>query len=85
MKRNKLDICSCDCSPASCQDIKYHLDCKCEIKVPKIEIQFLLDQRSTRKMKIEGIDKKVSTMWERSEERENNEAEKVSKQNWKPL
>ena len=28
-------------------------------------------------MKIEGIDKKVSTMWERSEERENKEAEKV--------
>ena len=28
-------------------------------------------------MKVEGIDKKVSTMWERSEERENKEAKKV--------
>ena len=81
-----FDICSCDCSPASCQDIKcrakkcdgYHLDCQCDIKVPKIEIQFLLDQRSTRKMKVEGIDRKVSTMWERSEERENKEADKAN-------
>ena len=49
------------------------------IKVPKIEIEFLLDndQRSTRKMRLVGFNKKVSTMWERSEERENKEAEKV--------
>ena len=79
-------ICSCDCVTISCQDIKcrakkcdgYHLDCKCEVKVPKIEIQFLLDQRSTRKMKIEGIDMKVTATWERSEERENKEAEKAN-------
>jgi hypothetical protein len=81
-----FDICSCDCVTISCQDIKcrakkcdgYHLDCKCEVKVPKIEIQFLLDQRSTRKMKIEGIDMKVTATRERSEERENKEAEKAN-------
>ena len=89
-----FDICSCDCVTISCQDIKcrakkcdgYHLDCKCEVKVPKIEIQFLLDQRSTRKMKIEGIDMKVTATWERSEERENKEAEKANESeqaNWK--
>ena len=45
-----FDICSCFCPPASCQDVRcktkecdgYYLDCHCDIKFPKREVQFLL-------------------------------------------
>ena len=65
-----FDICSCFCPTASCQDVRcktnecdgYHLDCHCDIKVPKREVQFLLDQRDERKMKIAGADLKVTRM-----------------------
>ena len=70
-----FDICSCSCSSTSCQLMRcklkqcdgFHLDCRCDIKVPKREIMFLIDQRTDRKMKIDGIDKPVTEMWARSE------------------
>lgn len=70
-----FDICSCSCSSISCQLVRcklkqcdgFHLDCRCDIKVPKREIMFLIDQRTDRKMKIDGIDKPVTEMWARSE------------------
>jgi hypothetical protein len=40
------------------------------VKVPKREVMFLLDQRRSRKMKIEGVDPKVTGLWDRTEERE---------------
>ena len=82
-----FDICSCTCSSISCLDIKcklkkcdgYHLSCKCEIKVPQREIKFLLDQRLDRKMKMVGVDKVVTELWSRSEDRENDEMNRAEK------
>ena len=84
-----FDICSCSCPPFSCKDARcklkrcdgYHLDCKCDIRVPQREVRFLTDQRQDRKMRIEGVDLAVTGMWERSELREEREAEKAEKEN----
>ena len=52
---NLFDICTCQCPYASCIDIRpkcnneycngYHMLCRCTIKIPKCEIEFLIDQR----------------------------------------
>ena len=63
-----FDVCSCTCASASCFQVHckakncdgFHLACKCNVKVPKREIQFLLDQRYARKMIIADIDRNVS-------------------------
>ena len=73
-----FDICSCTCPDISCKLAKcqlkqcdgFHLDCRCDVKVPKREIMFLLDQRRSRKMRIDKVDPKVTKLWERSEERD---------------
>ena len=73
-----FDICSCTCPDISCKLAKcqlkqcdgFHLDCRCDVKVPKREIMFLLDQRGSRKMRIDKVDSKVTKLWERSEERD---------------
>ena len=47
-----FDVCSCTCPSASCFRVHckakncdgFHLACKCDVKVPKHEIQFLLDR-----------------------------------------
>ena len=83
-----FDICACSCPPISCKDARcnlkkcegFHLDCKCDIRVPQREVRFLLDQRQDRKMRIEGIDLAVTRMWGRSELRERIEAEKADKE-----
>lgn len=54
-----------------CQDVKYrikkgdiyHLACNCDTKFP-CQMQFLLDQRTARKIKIAWIDMKVTMMME---------------------
>ena len=51
------DVCSCACPSASCFQVHckakncdgFHLACKCDVKVPKREIQLLLDQRCAQK------------------------------------
>ena len=66
------------CLPASCFQVNclakncdgFHLDRKCDVKVPEREIPFLLDQREARKMVISDIDKDVSKMWVRAAARE---------------
>ena len=66
-----FDICSCACRSASYFQVHckakncdgFHLACKCHVKVPKREIQFLLDQHCARKMIIAEIDRNVSRMW----------------------
>jgi hypothetical protein len=83
-----FDICSCSCAPASCHDVKckitncdgFHLACNCKNKVPKREIQFLLDQRGSRRMVITGVDINVTRMWERAAAREEVEAKKARKE-----
>ena len=52
------------------------MDCKCDIRVPQREVRFLIDQRQDRNMRIEGVDLAVTGLWERSELREEREAEK---------
>ena len=49
------------------------------MKVPKRELKFLFDQRKERKMCIGGVDERVTSMWERSNEREKRESEKLAK------
>ena len=66
-----FDVCGCTCPSASCFQVhckakncdEFHLACKCDVKVSKREIQFLLDQRCARKMVIADIEKNVSRMW----------------------
>lgn len=68
-----FDICSSYCPPISDQYVKckitkyygYQMACYCDINVPKCEVQFLLDHRDVRKMKIAGIDIKVTMMCDR--------------------
>ena len=79
-----FDVCSCACPSASCFQVYckakncdgFHLACKCDVKVPKREIQFLLDQRCARKMVIADTDRNVSRMWARAAARD--EAIKVA-------
>lgn len=61
---NRLfDVAACKC--------KIFSDCKCqkEKRVPKIEQTFLTDQRTTRKMTISSVDKAVSKVLNKREER----------------
>ena len=73
-----FDICSCQCPPADCESFNckqqdcpgFHLNCHCKVKVPKREIQFLIDQRGERSRKIGSVDQKVTTKWKKRKERE---------------
>ena len=73
-----FDVCSCACPSASCLQVHckakncdgFHLACKCDVKISKREIQFLLDQRYTRKMIIADMDRNVSRMWGRAAARD---------------
>ena len=73
-----FDVCSCACPSASCFQVHYkakncdgfYLACKCDVKVPKREIQFLLDQRCAWKMIIADINRNVSRMWARAAARD---------------
>ena len=73
-----FDVCSCTCPSASCFQVHckakncngFHLACKYDVKVPKREIQFLLNQRCARKMIIADIDRNVSRMWARAAARD---------------
>ena len=56
------------CKAKNCDG--FHLASKCDVKVPKREIQFLLDQRCARKMVIADIDRNVSRMWARAAARD---------------
>lgn len=47
-----------DISPCKCDDFS---KCLCKVKVPLCERNFLLDQRTTRKMMIGGTDVKITT------------------------
>ena len=72
--RNNLehlfDICSCSCLLISCEKsrppcrskncYRFHIDCICAIKIPKRGIQFLIDQRGSRLMRISPIDAGLS-------------------------
>ena len=79
-----FDNCSCTCPSTSCFQVHckakncvgFHLACKCDVKVPKREIQFLLDQSCARKMVIADIDRNVGRMWARVAARD--EAMKVA-------
>ena len=73
-----FDVCNCACPSAFCFQVHYkakncdgfHLDCRCDVKVPKREIQFLLDQCCAQKMIIADIDRNVSRMWARAAARD---------------
>ena len=73
-----FDVCSYTCPSASCFQVHcktknfdgFHLDCRCDVKVPKREIHFLLDQRCAWKMVIADIDRNVSRMWARAAARD---------------
>lgn len=72
-KRNILDIAACKCADFSL--------CKCEKtnKVPTLEQKFLQDQRSTRKMKMGGIDHATSKKLEKRQKRKSQEKERLDK------
>lgn len=55
---------------------RYHLACNCDIKVPKCEVQFLLEEQDDRKMKIAAID----MMWDRFTWREKHDVNRTSNQ-----
>ena len=52
-----FDVCVCQCSRISCETAnckiasceEVHLNCSCDVKVPKRELKFLFDQREQRK------------------------------------
>ena len=79
-----FDVCSFACPSASCFQVHckakncdgFHLACKCDVKVPKREIQVLFDQHCARKLIIADIDRNVSRMWARAAARD--EAMKVA-------
>ena len=48
----------------------FHLACKCGVKAPKREIQFLIEQSCARKIIIANIDRNVSEMWTRAAARD---------------
>ena len=58
-----------DIAACQCQDLGA---CKCDkdMKVPQRERQFLMDQRTTRKMQIGTIDRKVTATMKRKQARE---------------
>ena len=55
-----------DIAACQCQDL---VACKCDkdMKVPQRERQFLMDQRTTRKMQIGTIDRKVTATMKRKQ------------------
>jgi hypothetical protein len=59
-----FDIAACQCEDLGA--------CKCDrdMKVPQRERQFLMDQRTTRKMHIDTIDRKVTAIMKRKQARE---------------
>ena len=82
-----FDICSCrcpigssDCREAKCYDKDctsgLHLKCKCEVKVPQREVEFLCDQRGPRVMFLGEVDVKLTQKWKRTEERVKKETQK---------
>lgn len=58
-----FDICICKCKVIS--------DCNCpkECRIPKVEVDFLLDQRTTRKMMIGGVDVATTAKNKKKQER----------------
>ncbi|KAF2892098.1 hypothetical protein ILUMI_14075, partial [Ignelater luminosus] len=64
-----FDICSC-----KCKDFKW---CSCRNKVPEIERSFLIDQRTSRKMIIGGVDVKTTLKLQKTKERKEREAERL--------
>lgn len=85
---NKLfDVCSCQCQVITCESARclkvrcqaIHLDCKCLVKVPERELNFLVDQRGPRRMFIGGLDAKVTGKWKRASTRERTETERYEK------
>ncbi|QQP38148.1 Uncharacterized protein FKW44_018646 [Caligus rogercresseyi] len=83
-----FDICNCQCPPTSCHISRckskecdgYHLNCQCEVKVPKREVRFLLDQRSDKVMVISGVDVKVTKIWEKATNRDNHHSERLKQE-----
>ena len=61
--KSLFDIAACHCADFS--------DCNCarEFKVPTLEREFLMDQRTVRKMFIAGLDKTVTAKMQQAEER----------------
>ena len=78
-----FDLCSCSCPTVACGDVKcneqncrqHHLQCRCAVKVPKREIQFLIDQRTNRRMYISTIDWPTTGTWKRRQIRDEKEEE----------
>lgn len=58
----------------------YHLTCNCDIKVPKREVQFLLDQRNDRRRKIGAVDMAVTRMWDQVTAKEEHDAKRAQKE-----
>ena len=88
------DICTCRCVRVSCEAAQCSADnCddihiihnkfkdKCLGEVPKIELPFLFDQRSSRKMRIGGVDFEVTRVLQETEARkERSEKRKAEEQ-----
>lgn len=60
---NLFDICSCKCTNLEC------CDCPKDQRVPKIEREFLIDQRTQRRMVIGTVDKPTTKLLEKRLER----------------
>ena len=56
------------CTKEDCDG--YHLKCRCEVKVSKQEIKFLIDQRTTRQLHIERVDWGCTKAWWRRNQRD---------------
>jgi DNA-binding protein YbaB len=71
-----FDICACQCKTAeqssSSGYAKIECTCRREEKVPQEEIQFLVDQRTYRKMYIAGIDMETTKKLKKREKRKSN-------------
>lgn len=73
-KNNLFDIAACKCI-----DPVLQCSCKNENKVPKLELPFLLDQRSERKMVVEKIDHKETNRLHKRHKRDTKREERESK------
>lgn len=63
VSKNLFNICTCKClNMLEC-------DCRREHKVPKNEREFLIDQKTSRKMFFSGIDEELTRKFERTQKR----------------
>ena len=84
-----FDICSCTCPRLSCDEYKctcescsvVHINCKCLVKIPKRELEFLFDQRTTRRQYIASIDETTTRAWKRIRTREERLEERRNEEN----